>query len=150
MDVAQLMSGNITSVRKLEGFLTRVISESVTRNESITPEMISGLLGQETENQNNKRVVKPKEVTKTILSYYNLKTADITGDKRDKTIVVPRQILMYILRNDLKLPLMDIGKTLGGRDHTTVMHGVDKITKLLPESEVLRVDIARIRKQLYG
>jgi len=150
MDVAQLMSGNITSVRKLEGFLTRVISESVTRNEAITPEMVSGLLGQEIEGQNNKKVVKPKEVAKAILSYYNLKTADITGDKRDKIIVVPRQILMYLLRNDLKLPLMDIGKSLGGRDHTTVMHGVEKITKMLPESENLRVDIARIRKQIYG
>lgn len=150
MDVAQLMSGNITSVRKLEGFLTRIISESNTKGIPIDPEMVSGIIGQELEGQTNKRVVKPKEMAKTVLSYYNLKNTDMVGSRRNKTLVIPRQILMYLLRNDLKLPLMDIGKILGGRDHTTIMHGVEKITKLLPESEDLRVDIARIRKKVYG
>jgi len=57
---------------------------------------------------------------------------------------------MYLLRNDLKIPLMEVGRLLGGKDHTTIIHGVEKITKLLPESEDLRVDIAEIRKKLYG
>ncbi len=57
---------------------------------------------------------------------------------------------MYLLRTELKLPLMDIGQLLGGRDHTTIMHGVDKITNLLPGSEDLRVDIAGIKQKVYG
>jgi len=150
MDVAQLLAGNITSVRKMEGILTRVIGESQTKNVPMSPEMVSALLGKENEEGIARRVVKPKEVTKTVVGFFNLKTGDIVGSRRNREVVVPRQILMYLLRNDLKLPLISIGQSLGGRDHTTVMHGVEKITKLLPESEDLRVNIARIRKQLYG
>jgi len=57
---------------------------------------------------------------------------------------------MYLLRSDLKTPLMEIGRLLGDRDHTTIMYGVEKITSLLPKSEDLRVDIMGIRKKLYG
>jgi len=57
---------------------------------------------------------------------------------------------MYLLRTDLKTPFMEIGRFLGDRDHTTIMHGVEKITKLLSESEDLRVNLMGIRKKLYG
>ena len=89
-------------------------------------------------------------IKKAILNHFGIKATDLDGSKRNKTIVMPRQILMYLLRNDLKLPLTDIGQFLGGRDHTTIMHGVEKINRLLPESEDIRVDIDRIRKELYG
>lgn len=150
MDVAQLIAGNITSTRRLEGFLIRLITEAQTKNIPITPEFTSALLGHINDIGIAKKLIKPKEVISTVASYFNLRLSELTGPKRLKQIVVPRQILMYLLRTELKIPLMDIGQFLGGRDHTTIMYGVEKITKLLPESEDLRVNIAGIRKKLYG
>jgi chromosomal replication initiator protein len=150
MDVAQLIASNITSTRKLEGFLIRLMTEAQTRKIEITPELARALLGQNKENNLPQKLVKPKEVISTVVSYFNLRMADITGPKRDKEMAYARQIAMYLLRSDLKVSLMDIGRFLGDRDHTTIMYGVEKITNLLPKSEDLRVDIMEIRKKLYG
>jgi chromosomal replication initiator protein len=149
-DVAQLIASNITSTRRLEGFLTRLVSEAHQRAEVITPELTGALLGQPTQLSTPSKVIKPREVIKIVALYFNLKINQLIGERRIKSIVVPRQILMYLLRNDLNLPLMEIGRLLGGKDHTTIIHGVEKITKILPISEDLRVDIAGIRKKLYG
>lgn len=153
MDVAQLIAGNITSTRKLEGFLIRLISESQTKNIPITPELAQAILGGKNEKTPMippDKIIKPKEIIRGVCLRYNLKLSEIIGPKRSRPLVIPRQILMYLLRTDLKIPLIEIGRLLGNRDHTTVMHGVDKITKMLSDSEDLRVDIAGIRKQLYG
>lgn len=150
MDVAQLIAGNITSTRKLEGFLIRLITEIKTKNEPVTPELTSALLGQTNEVTVPQRLVRPKEVISTVASYYELKVADLTGPRRLKPIVVPRQILMYLLRTELKITLMEIGRFLGGRDHTTIMHGVEKITHILSTSEAMRVEIVGIKQKLYG
>jgi len=150
MDVAQLIAGNITSTRRLEGFLVRLITEAQTKSEPITPNLASALLGHVNQVSVPRRLVKPREVMSAVSSHFNLKISELTGPRRVKPIVVPRQILMYLLRTELKLPLMEIGRLLGGRDHTTIMHGVDKITKLLPDSEDLRVDIVGIKQKLYG
>jgi len=150
MDVAQLIASNITSTRKLEGFLIRLMTEAQTRKIEITPELARALLGQNEENNLPQKLVKPKEVISAVVSYFDLRMADITGPKRDKEMVYARQITMYLLRSDLKVSLMDIGRFLGDRDHTTIMYGVEKITNLLPKSEDLRVDIMGIRKKLYG
>ena len=64
-------------------------------------------------------------------------------------MVLPRQVVMYLLRKELNLPLKEAGKLLGGRDHTTIIHGQDKVSKMLPSSEKLRMDISVIRKSLY-
>jgi len=150
MDVAQLIAGNITSTRKLEGFLVRLFAESETKKEPITPDFAKALLGQSNDVNIMKKVVKPREAMSVVASHFNLKISDLSGPKRNKIIVVPRQILMYLLRTDLKTPFMEIGRFLGDRDHTTIMHGVEKITKLLSESEDLRVNLMGIRKKLYG
>jgi len=150
MDVAQLVAGNITSTRRLEGFLTRLMTEAQTKNIPITPELASALLGHINDIGVPQKLIKPKEVISAVASYFNLKLFELVGPKRLKPIVVPRQISMYLLRTELKVPLMEIGRLLGGRDHTTIMHGVEKVTKLLPESEDLRVDIMGIKKKLYG
>lgn len=150
MDVAQLVAGNITSTRRLEGFLTRLMTEAQTKNIPITPELASALLGHINDIGVPQKLIKPKEVISAVASYFNLKLFELVGPKRLKPIVVPRQISMYLLRTELKVPLMEIGRLLGGRDHTTIMYGVEKVTKLLPESEDLRVDIMGIKKKLYG
>ena len=150
MDVAQLIASNITSIRKMEGFLTRLMTEAQTRKEAITLELTKAILGQSNENNIPQKLVKPKEVINHVASFFNLKIIDILSPRRDKEIAYARQIIMYLLRSDLKTPLMEIGRLLGDRDHTTIMYGVEKITSFLPKSEDLRVDIMGIRKKLYG
>jgi len=151
MDVAQLIAGNITSTRKLEGTLFRLLAETQANQEPITPEVASAVLGQASEINNiPRRVVRPREVLNTIASHYELKMSDLTGPRRPKIIAEPRQILMYLLKTELKMSFVEIGRFLGGRDHTTIMYGVDKITHNLSTSEGLRVDIAGIKQRLYG
>ena len=150
MDVAQLIASNINSIRKMEGFLTRLMTEAQTRKEAITLELTKAILGQSNENNIPQKLVKPKEVINHVASFFNLKIIDILSPRRDKEIAYARQIIMYLLRSDLKTPLMEIGRLLGDRDHTTIMYGVEKITSFLPKSEDLRVDIMGIRKKLYG
>lgn len=150
MDVAQLIAGNITSTRRLEGFLIRLITESRIKNELITPELTAALLGTVNSEIIPKRLVRPKEVLSAVANFYGFKNTDLLSSRRPKKLALARQILMYLLRSELKMPLMDIGQFIGNRDHTTIMHGVGKITKLLSESEELRVDIMGIKRKLYG
>ena len=95
-------------------------------------------------------MIKPKEVVQIIADHYNLKISQLKSPVRCKNIALPRQILMYLLRVELKLPLTEVGEMLGGRDHTTIMHGVDKITNLVRDNEEMRVDISGIKQKLLG
>lgn len=148
MDQAQLIAANIDSIRKMEGFLTRLITETETKKIPITNELISSLLNKgASETTSNLKVIKPKEVIDKVAEYYHLKPSLFKTDTRVKEIAFPRQILMYFLRIELKLPLMQVGELLGGRDHTTIMHGVNKITNLLKDNEDLRVDISNIKQK---
>ena len=83
-----------------------------------------------------------------VAEYFNLKIVELKSPTRLKNIALPRQILMYLLRTELGIPLMEVGELLGGRDHTTIIHGVEKITNLLSINEDLRVDISGIRQKL--
>lgn len=149
MDIAQLIAANIESVRKIEGFLTRLLSESQTKNIPISSEVVHSLLGKSLlDLRSFQKEIKPKALLETVAEYYHLKTSQIKGDTRVKEIVLPRQILMYLLRIELNLPLMEVGKILGGRDHTTIMYGVEKITNLLKDNESIRVDIAGIKHRI--
>jgi len=150
MDVAQAIAANIDSTRKLEGFLIRLMTEAQTKKISINPDTVKLLLGKSLEdNGRPKKLVKPKDVMETVAQYYNLKTSQLKSPTRVKNIALPRQILMYLLRTELGIPLIEVGNLLGGRDHTTIMHGVEKITDLLVTNEELRVDISGIKQKIY-
>ena len=149
MDLAQLIAANIESTRKIEGFLTRLITESQTKNLALSAELVHSLLGKGSlSSEIFKKEIKPKALFEVVADYYHLKSSQLKGQTRVKEIALPRQILMYLLRIELNLPLMEVGKILGGRDHTTIMYGVEKITNLLKENESLRVDIAGIKHRL--
>ena len=112
----------------------------------VTPEMRRKIgLGNSIALKGRKR---PKEVIEKVAEHYHIKVPQLKASTRVKEIVLPRQILMYLLRIEMKLPLEEVGEILGGRDHTTIMHGVDKITNLLRENEGLRVDISGIKQKL--
>jgi len=149
MDVAQAISANIDSNRKMEGFLVRLLSEMETKKISLTPELVNSLLGKSVEDNGRlKKQIKPKQIMEMVAEYYNLKITQLKSPTRLKNVALPRQVLMYLLRTELGIPLMEVGSFLGGRDHSTIIHGVDKITNLLSINEDLRVDISEIKQRL--
>jgi chromosomal replication initiator protein len=150
MRVAQVIAANVESTRKLEGTLMRISSEIATRKEPVTEELVMALLNKlNGEAESLKSRVSAKQVVTQVADYYQIKTSDIYGDRRIKNLAFARQIAMYLLRKEVQLPLKEVGRVLGGRDHSTILHGQEKISKLLPESERLRIDITSIRKKLY-
>jgi chromosomal replication initiator protein len=149
MDVAQIVAANIESTRALEGFLMRLITEGQRKGESITPEFTRSLMGKTKKEKAKKKHTSAKEVIREVADYFDLKIKQLKGRRRKKEIVVPRQVAMYLLRTEMGVPFMKIGDLFGGRDHTTAMHAVEKITKELSISESLRLDVASLKKKLF-
>jgi chromosomal replication initiator protein len=149
MEHARLIAANVDNTRKLEGVFVRIITEAQLRSVPITDELIKSIVGK-TVKESPKNSVEPQAVVNAVAAFYDLKLSALKSEKRDKYLSVPRQIVYYILRNELGIPLMDIGALLGGRDHTTIMHGVRKISDLLSTNEKIREDILGIKTKLFG
>ncbi len=150
MDAAQMIAANFESTRALEGFLMRLITESLRKGEPISPSMVQSLLGEKKDEKELRKNIKPEEILEKVCLYFDLKLNTLKGQKRKQEIVVPRQIAMYLLKTELKLPFIKIGEIFGGKDHTTVMYAVEKIGKQMTISESLRLDINTIHKNIFG
>ncbi|MBI4029527.1 MAG: chromosomal replication initiator protein DnaA [Candidatus Blackburnbacteria bacterium] len=147
MEIAQAIAVNIDSPRRIEGFLTKLISNLALTHESLTIELVNKLLGStDGDTLAYKKPVSPQAVINAVSTYYSLGKRSLLGESRAQTVALPRQILMYLLRKDLRLPLQEVGRLVGGRDHTTVMHAVDKISKNILEKSGLHEDIVGIKK----
>lgn len=151
-EVAQLVAGNIEKTRQLEGFLVRLVSEATTRRVAVTPELAQSLLGKTRLGGNGVSLSRPQpsDYIASVSSYFSIGKRQLLGGRRARPVVVPRQVLMYLLRVDLGLPLQEVGRLVGGRDHTTVIHAVEKISKELSTNNDLRRDILGIKKRVSG
>ena len=150
IESAKLLSANIENARKLEGVLTRIISESQTNNMSLNEELIKNIIGKTLKKIPSALKVAPEEIVKKVADHFRLKIKELKSASRDKVFSHPRQILYYILRVEAGLNLDDIGEILGGRDHTTILHGVRKISNLLSTDEEVRGDIMGIKGELFA
>ncbi|OGY08107.1 MAG: chromosomal replication initiator protein DnaA [Candidatus Blackburnbacteria bacterium RIFCSPHIGHO2_01_FULL_43_15b] len=149
MEIAQAIAANIDSPRRIEGFLTKLTSHLAITHEPLTVELVNKLLSVTSgDTQTYKKPVSPQAVINAVSIYYSLGKRSLLGESRAQTVALPRQILMYILRTDLRLPLQEVGRLVGGRDHTTVMHAVDKISKNISEKSGLHDDILGIKKSI--
>jgi chromosomal replication initiator protein len=83
-------------------------------------------------------------------NFYGVAVQQLKGERRTKTVAWPRQILMYILTSELRLPLEEVGRLLGGRDHTTVMHARDKVVTELETNEKFRLEFGEVKKKIYS
>jgi chromosomal replication initiator protein len=143
--IARQISNNI---RELEGALNRVIAYCELNN--IKPDLgsitniLGGLLA-----GSKKRGATSKQIIEKVCDFYDITMDEITGPKRDKEIVVPRQVAMYLLREELHLSYPKIAGEIGKKDHTTVMHGVEKIEREIDSNEQLRQEINLIRERVY-
>lgn len=145
MDQIQMVAGNIDSARKIEGVLIKLMTEIKLKHLEISNELIESVLGKGIET-NGKTVKKdPSSVIDAVSNYYQIGKRSLLGDSRARPVARPRQILMYLLRTHLGLSLEEVGRLVGGRDHTTVMHAVGKITELATTDVHIREDISRIK-----
>lgn len=154
-DASQMIAANLTDTRAIEGFLKRLVTEVVTKKTSINPELVSSLLGAKAQQGNGvtqepKKRVAPQEILETVGNFFNIKTTQMKGPKRNRPIVRPRQMVMYLCKTELGLTLEDIGGLLGGRDHTTIMHGIETITHELSTNTRLRKDMEGIKTKLWA
>lgn len=94
------------------------------------------------------REITPQLVIDTVAEHFHIQSADIVSNKRNSEIVVPRQIVMYLCRNMIDIPLKSIGTYIGNRDHSTVIHGIRKIEEELETSENMRNTVDIIKKKL--
>jgi chromosomal replication initiator protein len=145
MDQIQMIAGNIDSARKIEGVLIKLITEVKMKHVEINQELIESVIGKGTET-NNKVVKKdPDDVIEAVSDYYQIGKRSLLGDSRVRSVARPRQILMYLLRTHLGIPLEEVGRLVGNRDHTTVMHAVGKVTELATTDVHIREDISKIK-----
>lgn len=142
--LAQRITSN---ARELEGTLFRILTQAKTQQQKPNLEFVRKFLGVKAKTEPKK--VSPKRLISTISQHFKIKTSDLLGSSRKANLVLPRQVAMYLLREDLGLPLMKIGEVLGGRDHTTIMHGVDKISRKFSSDSDLRHEIMLIKERLY-
>lgn len=148
MDLVQLIAGNIDSARKIEGFLVRLTSAARLQQKSIDAELIESIIGKGADINGQTKRVNAADMINAVSKYFSLGKRSLLGDSRSRPIARPRQILMYLLRTQLQLPLEEVGRLVGGRDHTTVMHAVDKITYLASRDVDIRQDIQGIKNVL--
>jgi len=90
----------------------------------------------------------PDNIIETICSFYNIKSTQLKGAKRDSFLVGPRHICMFLLKEETRMTFVEIGNLLGGRDHTTVMHAVDKIREMITLSEKTKEEIQFIKRKI--
>lgn len=143
-----LIAGNIDTPRKIEGFLIKLISEISLKKVELNENLIESLIGKGDISLNNKVKASASDVISAVQKYYSLGKKQLMGESRVKNFALPRQLLMYLLRTQLSLPYEEVGRLVGGRDHTTVMHAVDKITQLASDDVQIREDIRGIKNVL--
>jgi len=143
--VAETVSRNI---RELEGALNRIIVHARLKNGPITLEEAKKILSSILNKSN--QYIPPKEVIKKIISFYDLNENEILGHSRKKELVKPRQIVMYLLRTELKYSYTNIAEKMGNRDHTTVIHACKKITKEIEDNPVFAQEITILKEILYN
>lgn len=146
--IASTISSN---VRELEGALNKIIAYHQFKNLSATIESVREILASmANSSETAKRNLTPKYVMETVADYFDVSIPDMIGKCREKRLAFPRQIIMYLMREELKSSYPTIGKTVGGRDHTTAIHAYTKISKEVSDNEKLKHDLDLIRQRLYS
>lgn len=154
-EASQMIAANITDTRAIEGFIKKLRAATNDGKEPITADLVSTVLGSrgrtaDAQIQKAAKRVSGSDVLEIVGSYFDIKTTALKGTKRDRPIARPRQVVMYLCKTELGLTFEDIGGLLGGRDHTTVMHGVDTITAELSTNQQLREAVSGIKQKLWA
>jgi len=146
-DVAMLIAQNIkTNIRELEGCLTRLFAGARNANRQVDVPFAEQVLSDLFRGQ--RRAVSSRRIIEVVAQVYELEIETLCGKKRTNAIALPRQVAMFLIRKHTGKSFADIGQELGGRDHTTVMHGCAKIEKQVAADHELRAQLLEIAQVL--
>ena len=147
-EVIKYIANNIKSnIRELEGAFNKVMASAKLEQKDVTLELAEQAL-KDIISPDEKRVITPEYIISIVAEHYNVTTADLCGNKRSSKIVIPRQVAMYLCRELTSTPLKSIGKSLGNRDHTTIMHGIEKMEKEIITDSNLNNTIDILKKKI--
>lgn len=147
-DVVEFLANLVTTnIRELEGVLNQLLAFCEMRNLEPDLQVAQTLLGS---SKSQPKHVTPKQIVDRTAKYFSVPIEDLMSPKRDKDIVYPRQIAMYMLRSELHMSFPKIANALGRKDHTTAIHSVEKIEKSSSLDPVVRRQITELRGRLYA
>lgn len=136
-----------TNIRELEGALNQLLAFCEMRNLQPDMDIVANLFGG---NKMRAKHISAKQIIERTARHFQIQFEDIIGPKRDKDIVVPRQVAMYILRSELHISFPKIARELGRKDHTTAIHSVEKIEKEILVDNELRAAINQIKERIHA
>ncbi len=146
-EVLELIANRVQSnIRELEGALTRVIAYADLSGQSLTLALVEMALGELVAQRGS---VTPDDIIAAVAQRYELDNEQLIGRNRSKLVAQARQVAMYLMREETSNSLPKIGDVLGGRDHSTILHGYEKISGQLETNDTLRRDIKAIRERLF-
>jgi len=141
--IARYMQSNI---RELEGALTRVLAYADLRGMPLTTDLVEAALA---DMLPRRQAIEPEQIINLVAEAFGVSVERLRSKSRSHKVALPRQVAMYLLREDAKLSLPQIGELLGGRDHTTVKYGYEKIADQIESDERLRRQVLALRERLY-
>ncbi len=137
------------NIRELEGALNRIIAHSQLQNRELSLEEIKQITAAITANSRQQSLT-PKHIIQTVAEYFDISIGDINSACRKKNLAEPRQIIMFLMREEISSSYPTIGQALGGRDHTTAIHAYEKISRQIKVDDKLRQDIMVLKQRLYN
>ena len=143
-----IAEGVTSNTRELEGKLIQILQRRKLSGQPLTEQEVMKVLGNKPAEKS--RNLQPSQVLEGTTKFFNVTLADILGPRRQKGLVLPRQIAMFLMYEECKTPFEKIGEMLGGRDHTTVMHGVDKIRVAIGRDREIQRLVIEIKQQISG
>ena len=147
-DVVEFLANNVRSnIRELEGALNQLIATCEVKNLEADVPLAKSVLGS---HRSRPKHLSPKQIVERTARHFSISIEEILGPKRDKDIVLPRQVAMYLLRSELHLSFPKIAKELGRKDHTTAMHSVEKIEAESVVDNEVKAAISDIKGRLYA
>ncbi len=145
-EVLDFLAASVESnVRELEGIINAIVCQTQLKNRPLSLLEIKNLIKNNTKPKKN---ISVKEVIKLVSDFYNINEDSVYDKTRKKEVVKPRQVIMYILREDFNVSFPSIGEKMGGRDHTTVIHSCEKVKEDLKSDPILVEEISQIRAMM--
>ncbi len=147
-EILELIARRIQSnIRELEGALNRVLAFADLSRIPLTPDLVEVALADILPSRTG---IDSKRIIEAVAQTFNISAEKLLSRDRSREVALPRQIAMYLLREEANASLPQIGEALGGRDHTTVMYAIEKVREMIERDDMLRRQVIQIRQQIYG
>lgn len=149
-EIIAYIAGRVqTNIRELEGCLNRLMAYQQLHRTDLTLDVARAAMSS-LGNDTREPRMNSQQIIQFVAEYYHISLEDICSKQRDKYIVMPRQIAMYLIRQETQASLLEIGQLFGGRDHSTVLHACEKIDRAINTDSTLRQEIVAIREQIMS